>query len=248
MDEKKKKYETEKGDASEEITETGWAWMVLIGCFCCRALTDGLISSLGVFIISWQDHFSGSLTKLTWITSLLWGLECMLGKKSLFFDWKSGCLEVTRCLVVPCWGGLTLTWYTFICLPFELLYHKIQYRKDFNQKLGVFWANYCKKSMQFKIVHWWMNDWVKIGRESPIFEVQQAHPHSICLVRCYLNWSSILVRLTACCSWCEKSGFNLNQNWWYLWVGELEMTCSTYSQKGNLCFKWGHCWLLKHNL
>ena len=106
MDEKKKKYETEKGDASEEITETGWAWMVLIGCFCCRALTDGLISSLGVFIISWQDHFSGSLTKLTWITSLLWGLECMLGKKSLFFDWKSGCLEVTRCLVVPCWGGV----------------------------------------------------------------------------------------------------------------------------------------------
>ena len=80
MDEKKEKYETEKQEASEEIKETGWAWMVLIGCFCCRGLTDGLIGSLGVFIISWQDHFAGSLTELTWITSLLYGLECALGK------------------------------------------------------------------------------------------------------------------------------------------------------------------------
>ena len=51
-------------------------------------------------------------------------------------------------------GVLTLTWYTYMCLPFEVLFRKIWYSHRWViirgkgaqiQKLGVFWANYCKK-------------------------------------------------------------------------------------------------------
>ena len=67
-------------ESTLDITETGWAWMVLIGCFLCRILSDGLIGSFGVFIVAWQDYFSGSLTELTWIASLLAGITYIVGE------------------------------------------------------------------------------------------------------------------------------------------------------------------------
>ena len=67
-----------------EIPETGWAWIVLIGAFVCRILSDGLIGSLGVFIVAWQDYFSGSMKELTWITSLIAGVTYIVGEFFLF--------------------------------------------------------------------------------------------------------------------------------------------------------------------
>ena len=51
-------------------------------------------------------------------------------------------------------GVLTLTSYTYMCLPFGALFREIWYsdrgvssemKEPKLHKLGVFWANYCKK-------------------------------------------------------------------------------------------------------
>ncbi|XP_072032470.1 monocarboxylate transporter 12-like isoform X2 [Amphiura filiformis] len=76
MDSKMKAMETKM---APDVLETGWAWVVLAGCFLCRLLTDGMISSLGVFIIAWREYFPGSLMQLTWITSLLAGVTYIVG-------------------------------------------------------------------------------------------------------------------------------------------------------------------------
>ena len=55
-------------------------------------------------------------------------------------------------------------------------------------KLGVFWANYCKKhpiwsklgAFLSKMVYWWVGNLAKNWyRDSQIFKVRQAHPHTI---------------------------------------------------------------------
>ena len=55
-------------------------------------------------------------------------------------------------------------------------------------KLGVFWANYCKKhpiwsklgAFLLKMVYWWVGNLAKNWyRDSQIFEVRQAHPRTI---------------------------------------------------------------------
>ena len=55
-------------------------------------------------------------------------------------------------------------------------------------KLGVFWANYCKKhpiwaklgTFLSKMVYWWVSNWIKDWyTESQICNVQQAHPCTI---------------------------------------------------------------------
>ena len=55
-------------------------------------------------------------------------------------------------------------------------------------KLGVFWANYCKKHPIWsklgaflpKMVYWWVGNLAKNWyRDSQIFEVRQAHPRTI---------------------------------------------------------------------
>ena len=57
-------------------------------------------------------------------------------------------------------------------------------------KLGVFWANYCKKhpiwsklgAFLSKMVYWWVGNLAKDWyRDSQIFEVRQAHPRTILL-------------------------------------------------------------------
>ncbi|XP_072013644.1 monocarboxylate transporter 13-like [Amphiura filiformis] len=59
--------------------DRGWAWMVLIGCCLNRMLCDGVLSSFGVFIVAWQEQFPGSVTKLTWIASLVVGITHIAG-------------------------------------------------------------------------------------------------------------------------------------------------------------------------
>ncbi len=69
--------------AAEEdiIPETGWAWMVLIGCFMYRLLSIGLISSFGVLIVALEHYFhNGSVERLSWIGSLVTGLFYFIGK------------------------------------------------------------------------------------------------------------------------------------------------------------------------
>ena len=94
-------------------------------------------------------------------------------------------------------GVLTLTWYTYMCLPFGALFRRIWYsdrgfssetREPKLHKLGVFWANYCKKhpiwsklgAFLSKMIYWWVGNKAKNWyRDSKIFEVWQAHPCSI---------------------------------------------------------------------
>ena len=100
-------------------------------------------------------------------------------------------------LLWPRGGVLTLTWYTYMCLPFGSLFHEIWYSdRGFSSetkepklhKLGVFWANYCKKHPIWsklgvflsKMVYWWVGNLAKNWyRDSQIFEVRQAHPRTI---------------------------------------------------------------------
>ena len=72
-------------ESTKDIAETGWAWMVLLGAFVCRILSDGLIGSFGVFIVAWQDYFSVALTELTWTASLLGGITYIVGEYSRIY-------------------------------------------------------------------------------------------------------------------------------------------------------------------
>ena len=86
---------------------------------------------------------------------------------------------------------LTLTWYTYMCLPFGALFREgfsSQTKEPKLHKLGVFWANYCKKhpiwsklgAFLLKMVYWWVGNLAKNWyRDSQIFEVRQAHPRTI---------------------------------------------------------------------
>ena len=95
-------------------------------------------------------------------------------------------------------GVLTLTWYTYMCLPFGALFREIWYsdwgvssetKEPKLHKLGVFWANYCKKhpiwskllgAFLSKMVYWWVGNLAKNWyRDGQIFEVRQAHPRTI---------------------------------------------------------------------
>ena len=71
-------------------------------------------------------------------------------------------------------------------------------------KLGVFWANYCKKhpiwsklgAFLLKMVYWWVGNLAKNWyRESQIFEVWQAHPCTI-LVKAYTPREKTFPRYT----------------------------------------------------
>ena len=94
-------------------------------------------------------------------------------------------------------GVLTLTWYTYMCLPFGVLFREIWYsdgggvssgtKEPKLHKLGVFWANCCKKhpiwsklgAFLSKMVYWWVGNLTKNWyRDSQIFEVRQAHPRT----------------------------------------------------------------------
>ena len=72
-------------------------------------------------------------------------------------------------------GVLTLTWYTYMCLPFGALFHEIWYsdrgvssemKEPKLHKLDVFGANYCKKhpicsklgAFLSKVVYWWVGN------------------------------------------------------------------------------------------
>ena len=84
-----------------------------------------------------------------------------------------------------------------MCLPFGALFAKFgiaiggfssETKEPKLHKLGVFWANYCKKhpiwsklgAFLSKMVYWWVGNLAKNWyRDSQIFEVRQAHPRTI---------------------------------------------------------------------
>ena len=94
-------------------------------------------------------------------------------------------------------GVLTLTSYTYMCLPFGAIFREIWYsdrgvssetKEPKLHKLGVFWANCCKKhpiwsklgDFLSKMVYWWVGNLAKYWyRDSQIFKVRQAHPRTI---------------------------------------------------------------------
>ena len=92
-------------------------------------------------------------------------------------------------------------------------------------KLGVFWADYCKKhpiwsklgAFLSKMVYWWVGNLAKNWyRDSQIFEVQQAHPRTILVKEpprpyitngcvntlqdfCFMSWATkYLLHLSGC--------------------------------------------------
>ena len=93
-------------------------------------------------------------------------LRIILNKRCILFSVISF-PEYTACfnlIVLLAWskdgkidrggGVLTLTWYTYMCLPFGALFPEIWYsnrgvsseiKEPKLHKLGVFWAIYCKK-------------------------------------------------------------------------------------------------------
>ena len=110
----------------------------------------------------------------------------------------SGCMWVWFADSIPGGGGvLTLTWYTYMYHPFGTPFREIWYsdrgvssetKEPKLHKLGVFWANYCKKhpiwsklgAFLSKMVYWWVGNLAKNWyRDSQIFEVRQAHPRTI---------------------------------------------------------------------
>ena len=101
-------------------------------------------------------------------------------------------------------GGLALTWYTYMCLPFGALFHEIWYsdrgggvsseaEESKLHKLGYFgqiivkttqfgqnWVLFFQKWYR---AYWWVGNWTKNWyRESQSFKVLQAHSRTI-LVR-----------------------------------------------------------------
>ena len=60
--------------------DQGWAWMVLLGAGLNHILADGLLASLGVFLVIWQDQFPSSMSQLSFILSLSLGIAYIAGK------------------------------------------------------------------------------------------------------------------------------------------------------------------------
>ncbi|XP_072026553.1 monocarboxylate transporter 12-like [Amphiura filiformis] len=52
-------------------TDGGWAWMVLLGSFLVRMLTEGFVASMGVFFVEWQSFFHASAASVAWAGSAL---------------------------------------------------------------------------------------------------------------------------------------------------------------------------------
>ena len=79
------------------------------------------------------------------------------------------------------WGAFSRNWYSDRGFSSGTKEPKLH-------KLGVFWANYCKRhpiwsklgAFLSKMVYWWVGNQAKTWyRESQVFEVRQAHPRTI---------------------------------------------------------------------
>ena len=70
--------------------DTGWAWIILVASFMIATLSSGIFSSLGIFLVVWQDQLSGSLTQLQWILSLVIGIPLIIGKNARGRVFKNG--------------------------------------------------------------------------------------------------------------------------------------------------------------
>ena len=62
------------------VMDGGWAWMVLLGGALNHVIADGIISVLSIFILVWKEQFPGSISALSWIPSLNFGIAYAAGK------------------------------------------------------------------------------------------------------------------------------------------------------------------------
>ena len=92
-------------------------------------------------------------------------------------------------------------------------------------KLGVFWANYCKKhpiwsklgAFLSKMVYWWVGNLSKNWyRDSQIFEVRQAHPRTILVkeppppgVQTTIQMQLVYPRSSCCAPYCQHRRHSL---------------------------------------
>ena len=61
--------------------DTGWAWMVLFGATLLHMLADGVISSLGIFLVTWREQFPENTTsEISVILCLIFGGAYIAGK------------------------------------------------------------------------------------------------------------------------------------------------------------------------
>ncbi|XP_038079323.1 monocarboxylate transporter 13-like [Patiria miniata] len=58
------------------VYDRGWAWVVLVGAHIGVMLTNGYMTTLGVFYNDWKDYFDASATATSWLLSLPWLVAC----------------------------------------------------------------------------------------------------------------------------------------------------------------------------
>ena len=139
-----------------------------------------------------------------WITLDRGGFTLSIGRK-IEFEWKYKHVTI-RCkvyhllvadTVVPGggfshWHGIRicacLLGHLFAKFGIAIVGFSSETREPKLHKLGVFWANYCKKhpiwsklgAFLSKMVYWWVGNLAKNWyRDSQIFEVRKAHPRTI---------------------------------------------------------------------
>ena len=62
--------------------------MVLAGSFVNRMLCDGILGSLGIFIVAWKHQYPESVAQLSGITSLAFAIAHFSGKSAI--GWGRG--------------------------------------------------------------------------------------------------------------------------------------------------------------
>ncbi len=60
----------ERTDSAELQTDSGWAWMVLLGAFLVNFTAVGSVASLGVFLTVWMESFDASAASVSLVVAL----------------------------------------------------------------------------------------------------------------------------------------------------------------------------------
>ena len=149
-----------------------------------------------------QMNVNWIYSDLCLILNTLRNCQCRMRKWSFIhahviyevFCLSSFLLSARTEMTSPGGGVLTLTWYTYMCLPFGALFREIWYSdRGFSSeikepklhKLGVFGANYCKKHPIWSnwvlfFRKWYTDGWEirqKIGIEIVRFSRSGRHIH-----------------------------------------------------------------------
>ena len=78
--------------AAEEASparDGGWGWIVCFASFSCNILTDGIIFSFGILLITIADEFRESRGATAWVGSLQSGFNFIIGLCFYVVDYSS---------------------------------------------------------------------------------------------------------------------------------------------------------------